>query len=124
MVGRVMRLGMAALMLLALVGVATPRAGPVAQSDECAGLDVYMTSLLEVGTQMEAARSATEDAELTDWTSEDFTAVSEALAGVKATLDAMEVPPAAAEFHAALTTQVDLLSQMFATMSTPEFSAP
>jgi len=54
---------------------------------------MYMTSLLEVGTQMEAAMSATEDADLTDWTSEDFTAVSEALAGVKATLDAMEVPP-------------------------------
>jgi len=113
-----MRFGMAALMLLALAGVATPRVVAAAQTGDCAGLDAYMTDLLEVGTQMEAAMAGKEEADLTDWTSEDFTAVSEALAGVKDTLDAMEVPPVAAEFHAALTTQVDLLTQMFATMST------
>ncbi len=118
MIGRVMRFGMVVLMLLTLAGVAAPRAVTVAQTGDCTGLDAYVTSLTQIGTQMEAAMSGVEGDDLSNWTSEDLTATSEALAGLTDGLDAMEVPPVAAEYHAALIAQVDLLSQMFATMAT------
>lgn len=118
MVGRMMRFGMAALMLLALTGVATPRAATAAQSDECAGLDAYMTEMADIRAQLLTTMGDMEDEDLSTWASERFTAIATSIAETIQSLDAMEVPPVAVAFHQALIAQLELSAQMFTTMAT------
>ena len=116
--GRAIRMVAVALIMLVLP-VIVPSAGTLATQDaDCDGIDAYIVEIQDVAAQLETATSNFEESDLENWTSDDYIAVSEAIAAVTTSFEEIDVPPAAESFHELLIQQFGLLSQMFDTMST------
>lgn len=114
----VMRL--VAVLLLVSTGLAVGMTSPAMaiQATDCTGIEEYIASLEAAGEELEALFPESEDDNLDTWTSEQFTAASEAIVSAQESFAEIEPPAIAEEFHALLVQQFGLLSDMFATMAT------
>lgn len=115
-------LAVAVASLSLLVGIASPATVAVAQGPECDGLDTYVIALESwgagIGTSMETVMPGTDESNLDAWSSEQFTAASEVMAAAQTTLQEIEAPDIATEYHTTLVAQIGMVSQMFDTMAT------
>jgi hypothetical protein len=104
--------------LLALPMMATSPVALAAQGADCDGLDAYLASVEAMGAQLQAVFPESENDDLDSWTSEQFTAASDAVDLAVADLEKAEVPAIAADFNDLLLQQMRTFSAMFDTMAT------
>lgn len=117
--GRMIRLGAVALIMLVLPILAPASGMRAAQGADCDDIDAYVLALRDVGTQMETALAGFDDDDsLDEWDTADYTAAAEAIRQVKELLIQIDLPPVAETFHSLLLEQFDMLAQMFDTMAT------
>ncbi len=118
MMQRSIRLAAVAMaIMLALPLLAASPVAIAAQSADCTGLDAYVTTLETTGTALSESFPASSDTSLGNWTSEQFTATSDAIDTAVADLETADVPAVVEEFHTLLIQQLNVLSTMFDTMS-------
>ncbi len=119
MAGRVMRWGIVVVMALALAGFTSAGAQtPAAQDAGCEGIEAYVTALENASAQLDGALGGSDEEDVTTWTPEDFTARAELIRQERESFAQIVPPPIAEPFHTALLDQLDLVAQMFDTMST------
>ncbi|HET9660308.1 MAG TPA: hypothetical protein VFP05_08250 [Thermomicrobiales bacterium] len=104
--------------MLALPSIAASPVALAAQGANCDGLDAYLTTVEAMGTQLAAVFPESENDDLDSWTSEQFTAASDAIDLALADLEAAEVPAIAQAFNDLLLQQMHTFSAMFDTMAT------
>ncbi len=109
-----------AVVLLVLSGLGLMPSGTIlaAQTADCTGIEEYLTALEVAGTELESAMPENDDSDLGSWTSEDFTAASDAITTAQEAFAEIEPPTIAEEFHALLLEMFGMISQMFDTMAT------
>jgi hypothetical protein len=117
------RIGSALLVLLLSPLLVTANTATAQQDASCDGIDDYIAELTVAGEQLEAS-ALNDEADLDSWTSEEFTAASDAIEAAIEDFEAIDPPAIAEEYHTLLLQQFELLAQMFDTMaSTGAFGA-
>ncbi|MEZ4530671.1 MAG: hypothetical protein R2855_06525 [Thermomicrobiales bacterium] len=114
----VWRFSLGLILALSAVGFLAPSPTAARQDADCTGIEEYIATLEATGEELEETFPASDEDNLDTWTSEQFTAASEAITNVQETFGEIEPPAIAEEFHALLLQQFGLLSDVFATMAT------